>query len=336
MLFIAIATPIITTEQFTLFQHASSTKTAIMLASPYTGTYQLNQPFTVDIIADGGGQSFNAARATVTISSNLTVQSISFPPATSGGCGFIFPNTNATPTITNPSFAGAILNGSSARCIVYTLTVVANTTGIGTITFTQESVKAYANSGEIFSSAQNGSYNLGIIPTATPTPTPTPNMPTPTPTPLPQATPTPTPTQSPVQAPTIDAIPTDTYQSTMTLSGTKSLDLVSIYINNATTNVTYPSTTTWQFPTTLVIGGNTFNVYGITSSGTKSNNTSITITLHRLGDINGDNVIDLTDLSMFGSDWDNTGTLNYSLSDMNGDGVVDLTDFSIIARTYGN
>ncbi len=58
--------------------------------------------------------------------------------------------------------------------------------------------------------------------------------------------------------------------------------------------------------------------------------------MHKLADINGDGLVDLTDLSMFATDWENTGSLNHILSDMNADGVIDLEDFSILARQYGN
>lgn len=338
MILIVVATPIITTQRFTLFNFASSNKTAIITVSPSSGTYNIGDQITVNLIVDGGGQTFNAARANIAASTNLTIQSLSVPDPSTGGCGFVFPNKASTPSVTNLSFAGAILNGSSPRCIAYTLTLVANTTGVGTITVQNGSVKAYADSSEIFLSAQSGTYSLGITPTPTtiPSPTPTPIIPTPTPTTPPQATPTPTPTTSPVQTPTINSVPTDTYQSALILSGTKTIDISSVYINNSTTGVTYPTTTTWQYATTLALGGNAFSVYGINSSGVKSNPSSITVTLHKLADINGDGVVDLTDLSMFGSDFDNTGTLNYALSDMNGDGIVDLTDFSIIAKAYGN
>ncbi|MDE2589108.1 MAG: hypothetical protein KGL95_05530, partial [Patescibacteria group bacterium] len=271
MLLIIIATPIITTQRFTLFNFASTNKTAVISVSPYTGTYNIGDTFTVNLIVDGGGQVFNAARATVTVSSNLTVQSLTAPDPASGGCGFVYPAPKSTPTPSNPSFAGAILNASSPRCIVYSMTLVANTTGTGTIALTQESVKAYSNSAEIFLSSQDGTYSLGITPTPTtnPTPTPTPIVPTPTPTIPPQVTPTPTPTTSPVQSPTINTMPTDTYQSGIVLIGTVPTGITTVYVNNVTTGVTYPSSTTWQYPVTLAMGTNTFTVYGVTANGVK-------------------------------------------------------------------
>src|SRR5262249_33984690 len=55
------------------------------------------------------------------------------------------------------------------------------------------------------------------------------------------------------------------------------------------------------------------------------------------GDINGDDVIDLADFSIFAGDFGKTSdaTMNSPYSDMNCDGKVDLPDFSIFAAEYG-
>jgi hypothetical protein len=58
----------------------------------------------------------------------------------------------------------------------------------------------------------------------------------------------------------------------------------------------------------------------------------------RLGDINGDDQVNLTDFSIFASDYgkdtSHGDVLNSPYSDMNCDGNVDLTDFSIFAGQY--
>ena len=56
--------------------------------------------------------------------------------------------------------------------------------------------------------------------------------------------------------------------------------------------------------------------------------------MHKLGDINGDGTVDLTDASLFAVDYGKTdpSTFTYPLSDMNNDGKVDLTDLSILAN----
>lgn len=365
----AITIPIITLvssrPQDVRQRAAPSNKTATINTNPSTATIIAGQAFNVNIVIDGGGQAFNAAQSIVTVSSNLLIQSVTITASDSGGCNFIFVNRSKTPTTADPSFAGAILNGSSLKCTLYTLTLQAVATGTGTISLTKASVKAYGTHNEILLSTLDGTYTIASIvpPTPTPTPiniptptstpvptsaptplptyTPTPNptatpVPTSTPTPVPTNAPTPTPTPMFVQAPTINPVPQDTYLASLLLAGTKLLTVTSVFVNSSTVGVTYPTVTNWQFSTTLFTGTNNFSVYGQDSLGNKSVSNAISINLHRVGDINGDNIIDLTDLSMFGTDWENIGTLNYALSDMNNDNIVDLTDFSILAQAYGN
>jgi hypothetical protein len=121
----------------------------------------------------------------------------------------------------------------------------------------------------------------------------------------------------------------------MTLQGARDATLTSIYVNNSTTGLIYPSTTTWEASVTLTLGLNTFTIYGRDATNNQSSSASVNITQHRLADINGDTFIDLTDISLFSADWRKTTNFNNALSDMNNDSSVDLTDFSIIAKQYG-
>jgi len=345
-----------------------SGKTASILVNPSAGTFSPGQTFSVDLKIDGGGTPFNAAEATVVASSNIQVQSLTITPVSSGGCGFTWANKRSTPSAASLSFSGAILKTSSLNCTVYTLNLAALSSGTGTITITRGSVKSRITHKEILGSTTSGSYTFAmpltptptptLTPTSTPMPTPTPvpptptpvptSMPTPTPTLTPTSMPTPTPTPVPptptsvpptptpivIQTPAIDAQPTDTYSIVIDLAGTKTPEVASIFVNGLSNGATYPTLTTWTIPVTLAIGPNTFIVYGKDTSGRQSQNNSITIVNHISGDINGDGIIDLTDLSMFATDYENTDNLNYALSDISGDGIVDLEDFSIIAGDY--
>lgn len=320
-----------------------SGKTASILVSPSSGAFVPGQTFSIDLKVDGGGQAFNAAQAKLSISNNIQVKSLAITPGDSGGCNFLWANQNKTPTVNDPSFAGAILKSSSLGCTVYTLTLQALSDGIGTVTFVAGSVKSYTTHQEILGSLISGSYTFGVLPTATPTLTPTSSpIPTPTLTPIPTTpiptftvTPIPpTPTSITLQAPIIDNQPLDTYSISLALTGTRMVELITIYINGSSAGVIYPTSTTWSGSVSLVVGPNTFQVYGKDIDGNQSPSSNITIVNHILADINGDGIVDLTDLSMFGTDFENTGTLNYALSDMDGDGIVDLTDFSIIAKEY--
>jgi hypothetical protein len=135
---------------------------------------------------------------------------------------------------------------------------------------------------------------------------------------------------------TVNSVVGATYRSSLTLSGTKSTNASLIFVNNSSTGATFPSATLWQFPVSLNLGSNSFAIFAQDSSGIKSTTSTINVSRHRVGDITGDNIIDLTDLSIFGSDWAKTGGLNNNLSDMNEDGTVNLTDYSIFAKAYGN
>ncbi len=467
-----------------LRSRAAGTPTATIAATPANGTFAVGQQFSVNVVINGNGQAFNAAESDISVSSNLTVNSLALVSPSSGGCNFTFATGASTPTASNPSFSGAILNGSSEVCTLYTLTLTANALGSGGITFNNSSVKAYSDSSEILASAGNGSYTVSAI-------TPAPTIPT-TPTPIapnsdlsmspasstvnsgntftvqlrvntngqmtnafqtditypaalldvvsvdntgsayeiqavntsvpgsgtislasgtitpktgnlllntitfrakssglaqvryvnpivassitntdvlksftsgdytissagPTATLTPTVTLAPtltaaptgvssptptsaisIQPPTIDVVPAATYNSAVTLTGTKLANISTILINNSAQNVTFPTATTWRYTGTLTNGNNNFSIVARDASGNTSTPGTLTVALRRIGDINGDNVIDLVDVSMFGTDWRKTGNFTHFLSDMNGDGVVNLTDFSVIAKAYGN
>lgn len=53
------------------------------------------------------------------------------------------------------------------------------------------------------------------------------------------------------------------------------------------------------------------------------------------GDANGDGSVDLLDLSILASNFDDPGTFTYAEGDFNGDGTVDLLDLSILASNFG-
>src|SRR5258708_18625126 len=78
--------------------------------SPEIGSY--GKPFTVNMVIDGHGEKFNAAQATVTLSSNLKVKDL-----TLGDCNFSFLHT---PSAQDPSFAGIIISTYSTKCTAYT------------------------------------------------------------------------------------------------------------------------------------------------------------------------------------------------------------------------
>jgi hypothetical protein len=132
---------------FTTIQPVFAAGATIAL-SPQSGSY--GKPFKVNLIVNGNGDKFNAAQATVSISSNFKIQDLEL-----GDCNFSFLKT---PTVQDPSFAGIIISTYSTKCTAYTLTLVPIQKGKAIITLSKGSIKRYGDAHEIFSSAVNGTY----------------------------------------------------------------------------------------------------------------------------------------------------------------------------------
>ena len=120
--------------------------------SPQSGTYQVGKPFSVNVMINGNGQSFNAASATVVIPPQLQISNLVL-----GDCNFAFINT---PTTANPSFVGALLGRSSSNCTVYTVTFTPITTGSYTTSFGAVSVKQTGTAAELSGKEQFGTYTV--------------------------------------------------------------------------------------------------------------------------------------------------------------------------------
>lgn len=272
-----------------------------LVASASSSFVTIGTPFTVDIKIKSTNNAFNAAQATVTASSNLSV--IGMHTETSDACNLQY---TQTPTINNLSFAGALFGSSATGCTVYRLTVVPTSTGSGSITITNGSVKAYSDNTEILEVTQNAIF---MITSASVTPTPTSSL-----------------------HPLTITSPKETYRTVFNLTGTKDASITRVFVNGAETGVTYLTSTTWEVTETLSLGNNAFTVYGADASSNQTATQNVSIDRHTLGDINGDGVVDLTDASLFAVDFAKTSDLTYPLSDMNTDGAVDLTDLSMLAK----
>lgn len=128
-------TVLLTSKQQDIRQHASSVnKTAVVSVSPSSGSYKVNEEFSVNVEVDGGSQSLDSVKANVAVSPNLKITSLSVIPATSGGCSFTFPNEQNAPSTSNPSFEGILPTSPITRCTLYTMTILPNTAGEASIT----------------------------------------------------------------------------------------------------------------------------------------------------------------------------------------------------------
>ncbi len=135
-----------------LSNKANAAGSPAIYISPSAGNYNVGQTFAADVIIDGAGEIFNAAKADISVSTNLAVKDL-----TLGDCDLAFIKT---PTTSALSFVGVILGGSSSKCTVYRLTLQVIRTGQGYVTLANGSVKSYPKALEILSSSKNSVYTL--------------------------------------------------------------------------------------------------------------------------------------------------------------------------------
>ena len=267
-------------------------------SSPSDTTQVVGTPYNVNINVTDTGAPFNAAKANITVSSNLTINGIHTP--TSNACNLQY---TVEPTKDDPSFAGAVFGSSKTDCTVYTMTVTPNAQGTGTITFNNIDFKSYADNSTISSGKIDSSFTLANLMMGV----------------------------FSGQYFTVDNV-TPTYLTSTYLFGTKTETAAHILVNTSEAGMTYPTTTSWQVPVNLNLGDNLFVVNANDDNNLELDSQRITLNRHTLVEINGDGNVDLIDASLFAMDWGKTSGLTYNLSDMNGDGDVDLTDLSILAK----
>ena len=80
---------------------------------------------------------------------------------------------------------------------------------------------------------------------------------------------------------------------------------------------------------------NMFAILAIAHDVPVNGNILYTAAVGKQGDVNGDNKVDATDLSMLISDFGKTGTFSNPGSDVNGDNKVDATDLSMLISNFG-
>jgi hypothetical protein len=137
---------------FFLVNNAMAAGTASIYPVPNTGTYGINDIINIDIVVDGNGTAFNAAKAVVIPSGNVSVQDV-----TLGNCGFAFVNT---PSVQNLSFTGVILGDSSTKCTAYKMRLKVIGQGNASLTIINGSIKAYKKANEILGELRNASFTI--------------------------------------------------------------------------------------------------------------------------------------------------------------------------------
>jgi len=137
---------------FSFNSNVNAADSASISLFPNQGNFNVNDVFTVDVVVDGGGMQFNAAKATLNLSNNVAIQDL-----TLGDCGFAFVNT---PSVKKPSFTGVLLGSSSGKCTVYKLTLKATSEGTASLSLVDGSIKSYKRSEEILSSLGTATFTI--------------------------------------------------------------------------------------------------------------------------------------------------------------------------------
>lgn len=151
-----------TTILLSLRANQAFAASTILQTNPAGGSY--NALFSVNVVIDGHGDAFNAAKAEVSVPQSLFIQELVL-----GDCNFSF---TSTPSTSNPSFEGIILGGKSKKCTVYSLKLIPAKTEEAKIIFNNAAVLRYGDAVNVLSSVKNATFSITAIPNP---PTPLPN-----------------------------------------------------------------------------------------------------------------------------------------------------------------
>jgi hypothetical protein len=185
-----------------------------------------------------------------------------------------------------------------------------------------------------------------ISPTPAPTPAPPPPTPAPTPTPNPSPTPTPTPAPSDTTKPIVDIrIPVTgaTVKGAVTVSANATdndrVTKVEMLVNGAVsvTDLVAPYSFSWN-TASLANGIYTLGAKAYDPTGNNATAT-ITVTVNnsvalKTGDVDGNGVVDIFDLSILLNHFGQTGVR--SSGDLDNNGTIDIFDLSILLNALGS
>jgi hypothetical protein len=150
-------------------------KLSNLLLSPPTGSFSINQTFSVEVRVNTNGQSVNGVETTISFSSQrLSVESV-----TNGTFEVEAQKVIGTNSVT---LAYGTTTPKTGNQLVATINFKALSAGSANLTLSNSSVISNISNGDVLNTATGATYSIVSQPTATPTPLP----PTPTPTKTPQ------------------------------------------------------------------------------------------------------------------------------------------------------
>lgn len=122
------------------------------------------------------------------------------------------------------------------------------------------------------------------------------------------------------------------YDNLVHFTGTKTKNLIYMFVRGDLSGFYFPDETHWE--KTVWINNNESTVYdffGRDLQGKSSAAIELTLTLHRMGDINGDGKTDDYDLSLLARAWNSRNSCD---TDLNRDGITDDYDLSLLASYW--
>ncbi|MBN1325434.1 hypothetical protein JW977_00420 [Candidatus Falkowbacteria bacterium] len=133
----------------------------------------------------------------------------------------------------------------------------------------------------------------------------------------------------PPLAPTLDLGPCPIFRSPKLLSGDK-VSGVTIFINGSSEGVEYPTVISWTYLAYLNLRSNPYQIYSRDVYGQNSSLLNIDLVRWRVGDTNGNFIVDDFDLAGVAYHWD----ADWCFGDFNEDDIVDDFDLSGLAAHW--
>ncbi|MBN1995775.1 MAG: hypothetical protein JW953_24025 [Anaerolineae bacterium] len=346
---------------------AEPTPSPVILAFDGPSSANPGESFTVAVEAQGvGGDGIYGAQLDVNYDSSKVTVSNS---QVNANLPFVVLNNvdNVAGKITMVASRQGDVSGLTGDVVLLTFEVTVATDASGEVTFTFENEKLGNPEATAFDVIpQSYTVTIGPEPTTSPTPTtepttepttsPTPTTeptteptisPTPTTEPTTEPTTSPTPTTEPTSEPTTSPTPTTepgmaTLTGQVSLSGRANNNWSDAVVSVDDSGQSYTTGATGQFSIVDVTPGLHTSITADAPGYLPSVCTAPTITAPetilvtvalKSGDVNGDNIVDITDATAVGLSLGNTGP--GLPTDINRDEIVDVLDIILVSINFG-
>ncbi len=123
------------------------------------------------------------------------------------------------------------------------------------------------------------------------------------------------------------------YGNLINLTGTKTPEIIYVFVQGSLAGVSFPTPYTWQKVVWLTAPSTTIDIFGRNAQNRNTAVINLNLELRRMGDINGDGVTNDYDLSLLARKWN---ARNDCATDLNRDGITDDYDLSLLASAWSD